>query len=152
MKVSGPGTSKSTQPIRKAEKKTAAGQTSNSAAFMDALSDAKSEDTIEAVDAVDAVSNVKAALPVDALLSLQEADDPTTGRRKAVRWGHDVLNLLEKLRIDLLLGRVPEARLQNVLNLIRQQQQMNDDPVLKNILDEIEIRAAVEMAKLGRFA
>lgn len=150
MKVSGPGSSKSTGSV----KKTGATKRADGAsgkAFSDTLSQVSG---VSGASDVDQAQAVQAPQSVEALLALQEAnpDDPQTQRQRAVQWGTEVLDTLEQLRMDLLMGRVPEARLRRILGLIRTQQEVASDPALKSLLDDIEIRAAVEMAKLGQFA
>ncbi|MDJ0932100.1 flagellar assembly protein FliX [Breoghania sp.] len=61
-------------------------------------------------------SGAGAVYGVDALLSLQEVEDPLTGKRKgATKRGHDLLYALEKMKADLLAGVIPEARLERIL-------------------------------------
>lgn len=87
---------------------------------------------------------------VSALLSIQEVDDSTEGRRRARRRADDLLDRLEELRLALMLGEVPLAQLENLAQRLAQRQGSVDDPQLAQIINEIEIRAAVELAKRGR--
>ncbi|GAB4371088.1 MAG: flagellar assembly regulator FliX [Kiloniellaceae bacterium] len=87
---------------------------------------------------------------VHALLALQEVGDATEGRRRARRRAADILDQLEDLRLAIMLGEVPLAQLENLAGLLAQRQALNDDPKLAQIINEIEIRAAVELAKRGR--
>lgn len=103
----------------------------------------------------EAVAGPTAAGPVsavDALLALQEVDDSTTGQSKsrARKWGHDMLDQLERLRIGIVDGVVPRADLERIAQSIERQRVRTDDPLLEVILDEIELRAKVELAKLDR--
>ena len=50
----------------------------------------------------------------------------------------------------LLLGTIPMSKLEQLAQLIRAKREQIDDPKLLEILDEIELRAAVELAKLSR--
>jgi hypothetical protein len=98
------------------------------------------------------VSNVGGAAslaPVDALLALQEVPDALTGRRSSVNRGFRVLDHLDELRIGLLEGGIPRRALRNLLQEVRNQREEADDPQLASILDEIELRARVELAKYG---
>ena len=88
---------------------------------------------------------------VDALLALQSVDDPLTGRRRAAAHGHDLLDDMDALKADLLAGRVPVERLSLIMGRL-QKRAASDDPELERVIDEIELRARVELAKLGRFA
>ena len=87
---------------------------------------------------------------IDALLALQAADDPLLGRRKAIRRGNALLDTLEAIKADLLVGQVSEGRLNQLMVLIGQARQRNL-PELDGVLDDIELRARVELAKFGRF-
>lgn len=87
---------------------------------------------------------------VNALLALQEVADSTHGRARARRRADDLLDRLEDLRVAIALGEVPLDHLENLADLLRQRQDKVDDPKLAQIINEIEIRAAVELAKRGR--
>ncbi|WP_340118620.1 flagellar assembly protein FliX [Pelagibius sp. 7325] len=87
---------------------------------------------------------------LNALLSLQEVDDATDGRKRARRRADDLLDQLEDLKLSIMLGEVPLAQLENLAGLLAQRQAATDDPKLAQIINEIEIRAAVELAKRGR--
>jgi hypothetical protein len=87
---------------------------------------------------------------LDALLALQSVEDPLFARRKAVRRGNALLDALEAIKADLLLGQVSEGRLNQLMALIGQARERNL-PDLDPLLDDIELRARVELAKFGRF-
>jgi hypothetical protein len=86
---------------------------------------------------------------VDALLALQEVDQTGSGRKRAVRRGNDLLDRLEEIRIGLLTGQISRDRLQELARLAREGRPAVGDPRLAEILAEIELRAEVELAKLG---
>ena len=90
---------------------------------------------------------------MNAVLALQEAPDATTrnrARQRAKERGNLMLDHLEELRMGLLLGIVPLAKLETLAQLVRAKREQIDDPRLLAILDEIELRAAVELAKFSR--
>lgn len=90
------------------------------------------------------------ATGIDAILALQSVEDPLLAKKKATRRGHLLLDALDALKADLLAGRVPEARIERLLTLIRDAR--NDvDPALDSIITDIELRARVELAKLGHY-
>jgi hypothetical protein len=86
---------------------------------------------------------------VDALLSLQEVEDSTTGRSKGLKRAGDLLERLDELRHGLLMGALSRENLQELARAVRQQRSESTDPQLSDILDQIELRAAVELAKYG---
>jgi hypothetical protein len=87
---------------------------------------------------------------MDALLALQSVEDPLFARKKAIRRGNALLDTLETIKADLLLGQVSEGRLNQLMALIGQARDRNM-PGLDPILDDIELRARVELAKFGRY-
>jgi hypothetical protein len=88
---------------------------------------------------------------VSTVLALQSAPDSTErrARQRAVQRGDAMLDELEQIRLGLLLGAVPRGRLEQLAQLVRARREQVDDPRLTAILDEIELRAAVELAKLA---
>lgn len=103
-------------------------------------------------DAVSTAAPLTGAGPiasVGGLIALQEAPDATQGRSKGVGRAEDLLAQLDEIRSGLLMGAIPLGRLQSLAEMIRQQRAQTDDPRLNEILGEIELRAEVELAKLG---
>lgn len=85
---------------------------------------------------------------MDALLALQAVDDPLNAKRRAVDYGNDVLDVLDKLKTDLLAGQVSIERMNRLVGLLAQKRGQVPDEI-GGLLDEIELRAQVELAKLG---
>ena len=92
---------------------------------------------------------VKAA---DSLLAVQEASDSTEERSRGLarRYGDHILDGLEDIQHGLLEGAVPKEKMADLARAVRAKRQRIDDPRLKEIIDEIELRAEVEIAKLTR--
>jgi hypothetical protein len=90
------------------------------------------------------------ATGIDALLALQAVEDPLFAKKKAVRRGQSLLGVLEEIKADLLVGHVGEGRLNQLMALISQARQQSV-PGLDSLIDDIELRARVELAKFGRF-
>lgn len=87
---------------------------------------------------------------VDALLAVQEAGSSLGGKkRKAVRRGNTMLDVLEEIRMDLLAGNVSDGRLQKLLELVREQPGETGNASLDGVLADIDLRARVELAKRG---
>ena len=61
-----------------------------------------------------------------------------------------MLDTLEEMKTDLLSGRVGEGRLNRLMALVTRAREQAD-PDLDALIDDIELRAKVELAKLGRF-
>jgi hypothetical protein len=95
---------------------------------------------------------VRAATPlatVDALIALQGEGDPSERRRRSVRRGHDLLDALDRVKCALLANRIATADLQQVAAKLAERRDLTDDPRLDDLLAHIELRAKVELAKLG---
>ena len=99
---------------------------------------------------VSAVSGGAALTPVVALLALQEVSDDPGGRNRGRRHGEELLDHLDDLHLGLLSGRMSLDAMERLAVMVAAKHGQVDDPRLAQILNEIEIRAAVELAKLGR--
>ncbi|MBN8552500.1 MAG: flagellar assembly protein FliX [Caulobacterales bacterium] len=84
---------------------------------------------------------------VAALLALQEDDGPETRRRKALKRGGGLLDCLEAVKLALLEGGDGSVALSALSRLAAEERQGDPDPALQDVLDHIETRAAVELAK-----
>jgi hypothetical protein len=88
---------------------------------------------------------------LDAILTLQCVDDALNApRKKAVRRGQGLLDGLEAVRADLLVGRVSPDRLDDLMALVAEAREQTL-PGLDALLDDIELRVRVELAKFGRY-
>ncbi|MGE0743961.1 MAG: flagellar assembly protein FliX [Rhodospirillales bacterium] len=87
---------------------------------------------------------------VEMLLSIQEVANEGGGRRRARARGEAILDSLDNLRLGLLTGRFSERELGGLLDLVRQRRESIADPGLREVLEAIELRACVELAKLGQ--
>lgn len=85
---------------------------------------------------------------LDSILTLQGMDDSTSGRSKGLARGRQLLDMLDEIRDGLLSGGVPRTTLNRLATAVSQRHDHFADPKLQNILDEIELRARVELAKL----
>lgn len=87
---------------------------------------------------------------MDAILALQEEGDPRERRRRAARRGHDLLDDLDRLKAALLGGRVAAGDLAALAARLASRNEGSGDPRLDDIIQHIELRAQVELAKLKR--
>lgn len=91
------------------------------------------------------------ALPLTALsnfLAIQETSDQTSERRRAILQGNTLLDELTDLQIGLVQGWVSEETLKRVTHLLDRPRPNIDDQAISQALHDIEVRAAVELAKL----
>ncbi|MBM3655133.1 MAG: flagellar assembly protein FliX [Alphaproteobacteria bacterium] len=108
----------------------------------------------EAMAATEPGAAVETAPPasIEQLLAIQEAPATVSreGRKSARQYGHFLLDRLEDIRLALLAGAIPKDQLARLAQTVRQRRERSDDPRLNEILDEIELRVEVEIAKLTR--
>ncbi len=91
-----------------------------------------------------------AAMPMDALVALQANEDATERKKRRVKRGHELLDGLDRLKAALLGGRVPLGHLQQLKAQLDARAEQSDDPRLEELVGHIELRVAVELAKLAR--
>lgn len=113
--------------------------------FADALAAAEGAAGAEAAEATGSIGAMSA---LGGLLGAQEVDEREAKRGKATKKGRLTLDVLSNLRDALLMGTLPYTTLRQLERLVAQERDDLDDPVLMSILNEIEVRAAVELAKL----
>ncbi len=87
---------------------------------------------------------------IDALLAVQESDDATSRRSAGLRHGTSVLDLLDQVRLALLTGGLPRTALERLAKMVESRKDTANDPNLAAILDEIDLRAKIEIAKLEK--
>ncbi|GAA0623481.1 flagellar assembly regulator FliX [Brevundimonas kwangchunensis] len=97
--------------------------------------------------AAQATSAMGGVTDVCALMALQGVEDPTERRRRAIRRGSGLLDRLDDLKLALLDGATGEAALDRLARTIREERPEDADPGLTQVLDQIDLRAAVELAK-----
>jgi len=85
---------------------------------------------------------------VDSILALQAIDDWADQRTKGVDHGEQLLSLLDQVRDGLLAGGIPRSTLTRLAHAVSKRRESFADAKLQTILDEIELRARVELAKL----
>ncbi|NJR20460.1 MAG: hypothetical protein HC777_02630 [Hyphomonadaceae bacterium] len=85
-----------------------------------------------------------------ALLALQGLDEALERRRRATKRSNDLIDQLDRLRLSVLGQGVSRDQVAHLANTLSQQRELTDDPALNAVLDEIEVRAQVELAKLER--
>src|SRR5258708_15469346 len=87
---------------------------------------------------------------VDALLAAQSVEaSGDEERRQARKRGDEILDRLDELRHGLLAGTLTQSQLVALANLVRSRRASIMDPKMRGIIDEIELRAEVEIAKLA---
>lgn len=94
------------------------------------------------------VTSLTGVVGMDALLALQDVGGPLERKRRAVNRAGRILDVLDDLHVALLDGAIPAGDLDRLQRAVREARDQTDDPKLEAVLDEVELRAAVELAKL----
>ena len=107
----------------------------------------KPEDVLETSGNVSSVSEVSSIL-----LAQEISPDSSEGSQNKTLFtrGEVVLEQLGIIRDGLLAGSLTSDKLRELTTVLNEEKTTNSDPQLLEIIDEIELRAQVELAKLLR--
>lgn len=99
-----------------------------------------------------AISGINSISGMDAIFATQMADniEEREKRKKLLKRAHTLLDKLEDIRSALLVGHMPIENLINISRLVKEQREMCEDTKLLEIIEEIELRVEVELAKLTK--
>ena len=136
-RIDGPSSLRPTGPLRRAGK----AASSEGSSFSKHLEETEESSGVQGTSALGAVSCV---------LDLQEVDDALARAARGKLRAEDLLDKLDDLRLDLLTGSVSKTKLERLAQLVGERRAEVTDPHLGQILDEIDLRAQVELAKFTR--
>lgn len=136
-RIEGPGSIRSSSPVRRTSK---AGKAEGSS-FSKHLEESEGASATGATSAIGSISGV---------LDIQEVDDALARAARGKLRAEDLLQKMDELRLDLLAGNVTPASLQRLTEVVKTRRAEVEDPALGEILDEIDLRAQVELAKFTR--
>ncbi|MEN0651609.1 MULTISPECIES: flagellar assembly protein FliX [Hyphobacterium] len=134
MKITGPRPTEQTSAARRKGGSSSSG-------------DGFSIETPQSARAAVATSSASALGSVDALLALQSVGDFREAKKRATERAMSLLDVLDDLKLALLEGGVPRQRLVALMDILKSRRDETQDPRLEAMLDEVEVRAAVELAK-----
>lgn len=137
MRVGGVSSSMAAQ-IRKAEKSQASG-------FALPASEAGNASQTSASSRTAPTSNIAM---MQSILALQSVPDPLERKRRAQKRANNILDELEELKMEILSGTISPQRLGKLTQLLNATKEEIDDEYLKAIIEDIELRAEVELAKI----
>jgi len=133
-RIEGPGIIKTAQPVKRTSKSGSTGGSS----FAKHLDDSSDTGAASGVSATSAVSGV---------LGVQEVDDALARASRGKMRAEDILDKLDSLRVDILTGAISRDKLLELAHVVHARRLEVTDPALGEILDEIDLRAQVELAK-----
>ena len=134
MRISGPYSSPSVKPSKRK------GKTSSSGKRFEIGKDSASSHT-------EGLSGPVSVGGVNSLLALQEVDEVAEKIGKSVAWGSDLLDSMDAIQAGILAGGLTLSEVQKLKQLVEFRSKSADQR-LESIMDEIDLRAQVELAKL----
>lgn len=92
----------------------------------------------------------KSIAMVDSLLAAQSVEDPTAraAKKRMRSRSLSVLDELEKIRMGMLSGTMTVGHMIDIADVVASHREKITDPSLTAIMDEIDLRAQVELAKM----
>ena len=87
---------------------------------------------------------------VDALLAIQGAEDPTdkASKKRMRQRADNVLKALDDVRMAMLGGQLTVGHMIDVADVVATHREKISDPAMTALMDEIDLRAQVELAKM----
>jgi hypothetical protein len=83
-------------------------------------------------------------------MAMQGVEDATERRKRLVKKGRTALDVLDDLKIGLLSGALDASTVARLRTAAADLKSNSGDPGLDQVLSEIELRVAVELAKAGQ--
>lgn len=81
------------------------------------------------------------------MLTAQEVDDPADRPAKTRQRAEDIPGQLDMIRHGLLAGTFSRREIEGLASMAWSSHLPSDDPKLAEIVDQIELRAEIELAK-----
>lgn len=138
MKIQGPGPSAPTSKV----KKKGNDKDSSGESFGSIMSDEAQPDG--------GVNTTQSIAKIDSLLAVQSVEDPTekAAKQRAKIRSHAVLHELDKVRMGMLNGSLTVGNMIDMADVVASHRDKITDPQLTGLMDEIDLRAQVELAKM----
>ncbi len=97
---------------------------------------------------VDVIASPNRISAMDSIVSVQEVSDDDGGDSGTKKRAHQILDRLEDVRMGLLMGQIPKSDLMALSDILTVAREKVVDSSLLELLDDIELRAKIELAKL----
>lgn len=75
--------------------------------------------------------------------------NPDESRSRGLQFGNDLLDKLDQIRVQISTGRIDIETLKKIGALANREMNLAVDPKLQTVLKDIQILAAVQLAKLA---
>ncbi len=139
MKIEGPKRTDAASTSKKSGKTSAAG-----GSFGDFIAQAPKQAA--------ATHSTQSIAQLDSLLALQGAESPTerASRGRMRKRAISVLEELDKMRLAMLNGNLTVGHMIDIADVVASHREKIMDPKLTAIMDEIDLRAQVELAKMQK--
>ena len=85
---------------------------------------------------------------MDSVVNVQEISGEDAGNSGTKKRAHQILDRLEDVRMGLLMGQISKSDLMALSEILKAARETAVDPNLLELLDDIELRAKIELAKL----
>lgn len=87
---------------------------------------------------------------LDVLLAVQGAEDPLQGKikQRMRKRADSILDLLDEVRGKMLGGNLTIGDMIDVADVVASHREKIEDPALTDVMDEVDLRAQVELAKM----
>ena len=98
------------------------------------------------------IQNTTAMTSADAIFAAQMVDgeEERQKKQKLLKRSYGLLDRLEEIRDGLLLGSISKDKLIEISRMVKNKNIKCDDEKLREIMEEIELRVEVELAKIMR--
>ncbi len=139
MKIEGPS---KTQKTSKSDKTGKAGKADGTFGAM----------VTGAAQETSAAAATQSIAKVDALLAVQGAESATerSAKRRMRERGDSILRKLDNLRLGILTGNLTIGQVVDIADVVASHREKINDPKLTALLDEIDLRAQIEIAKMRK--
>lgn len=143
MKITGPDQSSKTAATKKTGK--AKSSAAADASFFEGMVSGADE-THDAAHVLGANTIAR----VDLLLAAQSAEDPMekAANQRMRRRADKILRELDKIRLGMLTGNLSVGNMIDIADVVASHREKIADPLLAGILDEVDLRAQIEIAKM----
>lgn len=140
MKIEGPRGPQGTSATRR----TASASVADAAQFRGLMAGAGEAEETGAAAATQTIASI------DILLAAQAAPDPAerAARGRMTRRSAEVLDLLDKIKLGMLAGTLTVGDMIDIADVVASHREKIADPQLTAVLDEVDLRAQVEIAKM----